>query len=213
MNWDNDDPAVRWAKTERAVIGVTDEGTGQAVWKFYRIYLPVGVAVLLAAGFVVGLWIYGNDPDERVAQLGVGLSFAAMGALVGSMVYSAKRVTPLVRPKHAGGLIWLEKPERKALMDQIEGKKPTIPGQVPVLRGAAALVRKGLAPTLLMFPGFMLLYVSQLLTTFRDGWTWFQWLWCALIPFMAALFVVTLRQFRRAGDFLARTGTAQEDSL
>lgn len=88
----------RWANVERSAIGVADYGIAGAVRIYFLVYLPVGTAFLIAVGALLAVPVFGLSPDDWPTYLGVGMSIAAVGVLVGGLVYARKRVNPLVRP-------------------------------------------------------------------------------------------------------------------
>jgi len=199
----------RWAKVEMSANGVTDYGIAKAVRTYYVVYLPVGAVLLIAVGAFLSVLVFGLSPDDWPSYLGFGISIAAVGALVGGLIYARKRVNPLVRPKRQGALIWLDRSERKGVRDQIFGKVPPVSDHLSAVRGIAVQIRQGLALQLLMVPGYVLLCVNQmLLATSRTGFLGFLWLWIPLAALFLTVFIMVVWQFRRTGRFLAQTSHA-----
>jgi hypothetical protein len=195
----------RWAKVERLAAGVTDYGVAAAVRAYYRVYLPVGVVFLTAVGAFVSILIFRPSPNDWSEYVGLGMSMAGIGVFVGGLIYAAKRVNPLVRPKRQGAMIWLEKSERKGVRDQIFGRTPPAGDHLPALRGMAAQTRQTLALQLLMVPGYLLLCANQILLTFRQGFQGFLVIWIPSTGLFLGLSIMALWQFTQAGRFLDRT--------
>jgi hypothetical protein len=107
-----------WAKVERSANGVADYGIAGAVRTYYVVYMPVGTAFLIAVGAFLAVPVFGLSPDDWPTYLGFGMSIAAVGVLVGGLVYARKRVNPLVRPQRQSALMWLDRPEHKVVRDQ-----------------------------------------------------------------------------------------------
>jgi len=200
----------RWAKVERSANGVADYGIAGAVRIYYLVYLPVGTAFLIAVGAFLAVPVFGLSPDDWPTYLGIGMSIAAGGVLVGGLVYARKRVNPLVRPHRQSALMWLDKSERKWVRDQILGKVPPVGHHLSALRGIAVQIRQALAMQLLLAPGFVLLCANQMLLAIsRKGFLGFLWFWIPLVMLFLTVFAIALWQFRRTEQFLARTSMSE----
>jgi hypothetical protein len=141
------------------------------------------------------------------------MSVAAVGVLAGGLVYAQKRVKPLVRPQRQSALIWLDRPERKVVRDQIFGKVPPADNHLPALRGIAVQIRQGLAMQLLLAPGYLLLCANQMLLAIsRKGFLGFLWVWIPLALLFLSIFATVLWQFSRTEQFLAQTSKAEHHS-
>ena len=204
----------RWAKVERSANGVADYGVAGAVRTYYLVYMPLGTAFLIAVGAFLAVPVFGLSPDDWPTYLGFGMSIAAVGVLVGGLIYARKRVKPLVRPQRQSALMWLDRPERKGVRDQIFGKVPTVGHHLPALRGIAVQIRQGLAMQLLLAPGYVLLCANQMLLAIsRKGSLGFLWLWIPLAILFLAMFATALWQFTRTEQFLAQTSTAEHPEV
>ncbi|MEZ2390185.1 hypothetical protein AB6813_11665 [bacterium RCC_150] len=195
----------RWAKVERSANRVADYGIARAVRTYYLVYLPLEAAFLIAVGAFIAVPVFGLSPDDWPTYLGFGMSIAAVGVLVGGLVYARKRVKPLVRPQRQNALIWLDRPERKVVRDQIFGKVPTAGNHLPALRGIAVQIRQGLAVQLLLVPGYVLLCTNQVLLAISRGFLGFLWLWIPLAILFLTTSATVLWQFSRTEQFLAPT--------
>ncbi|MFK4298463.1 NADH:ubiquinone oxidoreductase subunit K [Arthrobacter sp. GAS37] len=103
-------------------------------------------------------------------------------------------------------LLSLESEERKQVGRQIPGNAAIDPGHLVVTRGAAAQLRKGLATQLLLLaPIFPLLFISQAVRFALRGDIAAAWLMAVGIVAVVIGFALFVRDFRRAGRFLART--------
>lgn len=204
----------RWAKVERSANGVTDYGITMAVRNYFLVYMPVGTAFLIAVGALLSVPVFGLSPDDWPTYIGVGISVAAIGVFVGGLVYARKRVSPLVRPQRQSALMWLDRPERKSVRDQIFGRIPPEGHHLPALRGVAAQIRQGLAWQLLMTPGYVLLCANQMLLAISPGgFVGFLWVWIPLVILFLTVFATALWQFRRAEQFLAQTSVTERPEV
>lgn len=195
----------RWAKAMKRAQGIEDIGLGQAVKIYYTRYLPAGLAVLTVAGTLVGVLAPGPAPSGWASHVAFGIAFASFGALIGGLVYSAKKVAPAVRFGSLDVLISLESGEQKHVRRQIAGKAVIDREHLPVIRAAAVQQRKGLATQLLLMPFYLFLFTFQAanLTEPGDPFWWIMVVGAAGAV-LAILFVA--RDFRRTGRFLAHVG-------
>lgn len=204
----------RWAKVERSADGVADHGIARAVQTYYLVYLPVGAAFLIAVGAFLAVPVFELSPEDWPTYLGFGMSIAAVGVIVGGLVYARKRVNPLVRPQRQSALVWLDRSERKGVRDQIFGKVPPVGHHLPALRGIAVQIRQGLAMQLLLAPGYVLLCANQMLLAIsRKGFLGFLWLWIPLAILFLALIATALWQFKRTENFLAQTSMTERPEV
>jgi hypothetical protein len=168
----------------------------------YLVLFPVGTLLLIGLGFIVSAIALQIDFDDWIGPLGVGVSAASLGAFIGGFVYARKRVNPLVRSQRQSAAIWLEKPERKNVSDQIFGKGPPSPEHLPAVRGIAAQTRQAFALQLLLAPGYILMCAAQLLLNVRQGFEGISWIWPVLTALFPGLFTFSIWQFKRSGHFL-----------
>jgi hypothetical protein len=124
MGQEESEAEARWAKVEKIATGITDHGIAKALRAYYLVFVPIGALLLIGLGFIVSALVLQISLDDWTGPLGVGVSAASLGAFIGAFVYAKKRVVPLVQPQRQSALIWLEKPERKFVSDQIFGKVP-----------------------------------------------------------------------------------------
>jgi hypothetical protein len=197
--------ADRWAKATRIAEGITDYGISKALRPYFLVYLPLGVLVLTGIGYLILALIFGNVGEEWPEYLGAGLMLAGIGVIIGGFVYASKKVKPEVRPQRGQALVWLEKPEQKRIRKQIYGRIPPVPEELTVARGAAVQLRQGLAQGLLLIPGYLLIFVPQLVSA-RDGFLGV--LWISLLGLLVAVAIVTVWQFHQTTRFLERTAAS-----
>jgi hypothetical protein len=173
---------------------------------YYTRYFPAGVITLLVAGTVVGMLAFGGVLADWASFLVFGFFLAVLGVLIGGLVYNAKKVVPAARTGRVDVLLSLENEERKQVRRQIAGKAPVMPQHLMVTRGAAVQLRKGLATQLvLQAPLFPLIFIPQAVNFALRGDSVASWV--MVVGVVAAVIAVVLfvRDFRRAGRFLART--------
>ncbi|MCY0905431.1 hypothetical protein [Arthrobacter sp. H14-L1] len=80
----------RWASAARKAQGIADNGVGEALKTYFVLYFPVGVVVLIPVGTLCGVLAFGSGLDQWPSNLWLGSYLAAIGALVGGLVYNAK---------------------------------------------------------------------------------------------------------------------------
>jgi NADH:ubiquinone oxidoreductase subunit K len=196
----------RWDQAARRAQGLADNGLGAAVKTYYTRYFPAGVVILLAAGTVGGMLVFGGALAEWASFLVFGFFLAVLGVLIGGLVYNANKVVPAARTGRVDVLLSLENEERKQVRRQIAGKAAIDPEHLVVTRGAAVQLRKGLATQLLLLaPMFPLLFISQAVRFALRGDIVAAWLMAVGIVAVVIGFALFVRDFRRAGRFLART--------
>jgi hypothetical protein len=214
MSGSDSEASDRWAKVERSANGVADYGITGAVRTYYLVYIPLGTAFLIAVGAFLAVAVFGLSLDDWPTYIGFGMSIAAVGVFVGGLVYARKKVNPLVRPQRQSALMWLDRPERKVVRDQIFGKIPSADNRLPALRGIAVQTRQGLAMQLLLAPGYVLLCANQMLLTIsRNGFLGFLWFWIPLAILFLTIFATVLWQFLRTEKFLAQTSKDEHPEI
>ncbi len=191
----------RCASAAREAQGIADNGMGGALKTYFVLYFPVGLVVLIAVGTLGGILSFGGGAEQWPSNLWFGCFLAAVGALVGGLVYSAKKIAPAAELGRIDLLISLENQERKRVRRQILGRASLEPEHLAVTRGAAVQVRKGLATQLLLAPFFPLAFIPQAV----PGHSPFWWVMAILIAAQAGAGVLLVRDFRKAGRFLTRT--------
>lgn len=199
-------PNDRWAHAIRRAQGIADNGLGEALKTYYTRYFPAGLIILLAAGTLVGILAFGGTiADWGSYSVMFGFFLAVLGVLVGGLVYKAKKLAPAVQAGRVDVMLSLESEERKHVRRQIAGKADIDSEHLAVSRGAAVQLRKGLATQLLLAPVFPLLFIPQSMNFAFRGDSPAAWLMAAGVVAVLIGLVLLLRDFRRAGRFLART--------
>ncbi|UKA59814.1 hypothetical protein [Arthrobacter sp. FW306-2-2C-D06B] len=195
----------RWTVALRRSEGVQDIGLGEAVRTYYTRYFPVELALSVAVGAVIGALVFPDITGNAPALLGAGIALAAFSALIGGLIYNAKKVVPAAQSGKIDVLLSLDNDERKHVRRQIAGKAPLDTDHLPVIRAAAVQLRKNLATALLVQPMVPLFFIPQALNFAERGDSLFGWLMTigtAVIVIGIGFFV---RGFRRAGRFLTLT--------
>ncbi|MGC7152355.1 hypothetical protein ACJJV6_18220 [Arthrobacter nitrophenolicus] len=196
----------RWAYAAKRAQGLSDDGLGEAVKTYYTRYFPAGLVLLLAAGTVGGMLAFPGLRGDWASFLVFGFFLAAVGVLIGGLVYNSKKVVPAARSGRVDVLLSLEGEERKQIRREIAGKTEVDPQHLVVSRGAAVQQRKGLATQLVIqAPLFPLVFTPQAVNFALRGdivAAWVMTVGVVAAVIAAGLFV---RDFRRAGRFLART--------
>jgi hypothetical protein len=196
----------RWAHAARRGQGLADDGLGEAVKIYYTRYFPAGVVMLLVAGTVGGMLAFGGVLADWASFLVFGFFLAVLGVLIGGLVYNAKKVVPAARTGRVDVLLSLENEERKQVRRQIAGKAAVDPQHLMVTRGAAVQLRKGLATQLvLQAPLFPLIFIPQAVNFALRGDSVAAWVMAVGVVAAVIAVVLFVRDFRRAGRFLART--------
>lgn len=199
----------RWDHAARRAQGLADNGLGEAVKTYYTRYFPGGVVVLLVVGTLGGMLALGGALMEWASFLVFGFFLAVLGVLIGGLVYNAKKVVPAARTGRVDVLLSLESEERKQVRRQIAGKAAIDPEHLVVTRGAAVQLRKGLATQLLLLaPMFPLLFIPQAVGFALRGDIVAAWVMAVGVVATGIGVVLFVRDFRRAGRFLA--GTAEQ---
>ena len=98
--------------------------------------------VLEAAGTGVGLLIVGGTQSDRASYLVFGFALAAVGTIIGGLIYNAKEVASAARLPRGDVLYPLESEERKQINRRIAGKSPIDREHLSVTRAGAAQQRK-----------------------------------------------------------------------
>lgn len=132
----------RWSRAIRKARGVEDIGLGPAVKTYYTRYFPVGVLVLTAAGAAAALLGFTDPLDDWGLALSVGLLLAAVGAVVGGLVYNAKKVAPAAQLNKTEVLFPLDSGERQQIQRRIMGKAAIVQERPCVARAGAVQMRK-----------------------------------------------------------------------
>jgi hypothetical protein len=63
------------------------------------LYLPAGAILLTGLGFGVFSLVFGDLEANWPQFLGFGCGIASLGILVGGLVYSSRKVRPMIRPQ------------------------------------------------------------------------------------------------------------------
>lgn len=194
----------RWAHAVRRAHGIDDKGLGEAVRTYYTRYFPAGLLVLVAAGTLAGMLGFGAAPSDWPSYLIFGIFLAALGVVVGGLIYNSTKLVPAARVGRVDVLLSLESEERKQIRRQIAGKAAVDPEHLSVARASAVQLRKGLATQLLLAPFFVCVFIPQAarLTVRGDPFSWFMAVGVVGVLIGMAFLI---RDFRRTGRFLART--------
>lgn len=196
----------RWAHAAKRAQGLSDDGLGEAVKTYYTRYFPAGLVILLSAGTVGGMLAFRAVPGDWASFLVFGFFLAILGVLIGGLVYNSKKVVPAARTGRVNVLLSLEGEERKQVRKEIAGKTELDPQHLVVSRGAAVQLRKGLATQLVIqAPFFPLVFTPQAVNFALRGDTVAAWVMTVGVVAAVIAVVLLVRDFRRAGRFLART--------
>ncbi len=192
------EPRDRWAKAEQHSHGVTDNGLGSALRRYYTHYFPIGALIILGLTITGGYLLAGDGPIHWQRTLSLAAILAGFASIIGSTIYERDHLTPSVHLGSSNDLLsLLEKDGSKELIRVINGKAPIDAGHLTVARAVAIQQRKKTASTLLGAPAFL-----PILSLIGTPLGWFS------VALMAALLIVTMRfirNFRRQGRFLATT--------
>ncbi|ALE06207.1 hypothetical protein AL755_13260 [Arthrobacter sp. ERGS1:01] len=194
----------RWSRAMNNARDVEDLGMGEAVKTYYLRYFPAGALVLVAAGTVLGTIVFRGDGSSWSLNLAFGLLFAMAGALVGGLVYIAKKVSPAALTYRSDVLLPLENLERKHVTRQIAGKAPIEREHLSVARAGAVQQRKSLARQLVLAPAYVFLFTAQA-TNWAGQEKPLAWIMLMLVAVWLISIVLLVRDFRRAGRFLVST--------
>ncbi|SDK72920.1 hypothetical protein SAMN04487916_102307 [Arthrobacter sp. ov407] len=191
----------RWATATRRAQGIADLGLGGALKTYYTLYFPAGVIILVAAGTVGGTLAFGGAPADWPSFLVFGFFLAVLGAAIGGLIYNAKKIAPAAELGRIDVLLSLEDKERKDIRRQILGKTPVDPDHLVVSRAAAVQLRKNLATQLVWMPVLPLVFIPQVIR----GAGFISWFMAAGVAVLVIGAIYSVRDFQRAGSFLART--------
>lgn len=195
-------PDDRWATATRRAQGVADLGLGRALKTYYTLYFPAGVIILFSVGMGLGILAFGSDQGDWASLLAFGFNFAALGAIIGGLLYNAKKIAPAAELGKIDVLVSLENEERKDIRREVLGKAPVDPNHLAVSRAVAVQLRKNLATQLTWMPALVFLFIPQV---FRgDGVL--SWVMALAVAVQVIAAILVARDFRRTGRFLARTG-------
>lgn len=191
---------ARWAKAGRYAQGFADNGMGEALRVYYTCYFPAGVVLYIGALALIVPLLSGGEPTDWGSVLQFGSFLFALLAAVAGFTYNAKRIKPRAElGKKLSITIGLEVDEQKYVKRVISGKEP--PPQDPVhlmvARSVAVQARKTNATNLLVVPMY-----SYCLGSIPGGLSFF---WIIIVAVFVLAAILFLRDFRRAGRFLAAT--------
>jgi hypothetical protein len=136
----------------RRAQGIEDNGLGEAVTTYYTRYFPAEFFILVAAATVGATLAFPGTPEKWPTFLTFGFLLGFLGALIGGLIYNAKKVVPAAKLGRIDVLLSLENEEQKQVRRQIAGKAPLDPEHLAVTRAAAVQLRKGLATQLILQP-------------------------------------------------------------
>ena len=108
---------------------------------------------------------------------------------------------PAVKLGRIDVLLSLEDGERKDIRRQVLGKSPLDPDRLAVSRAAAVQLRKNLATQLIWMSVYPFVFLPQVIR--GDGFT--SWLMAGGVALLLTGTLFIVRDFQRAGGFLART--------
>jgi hypothetical protein len=193
----------RWASARRRAQGIADHGMGVALKNYFVFYLPVGFVVLISIGTIGGMLAMAGAIADWSSYLLFGFFLALLGALIGGLVYNAKKVRPAAELGRVDVLFSLQQHEQKHVRRQILGKVPLDVEHLAVTRGAAVQLRKNLATQLILAPPFLIAFLPQAVPVLDRNPIW--WLVALFVCAYAVSMVFLGRDFRRAGRFLTQT--------
>jgi hypothetical protein len=191
----------RWASAARRAQGLADNGLGEAVKAYYRLYLPIGFGLLISVGTLGATLVFGEGLASWPSYLRFGFLLAALGVVAGGFIYNARKVRPAAEVGRSDVMLSLEGHEQKHVRRQVFGKASIEPEHLVVTRGAAVQLRKNLATQLIMAPMLPLIFIPQSVPGSSDIW----WLMAIGVGVQAIAIVFLLHEFRQAGRFLSRT--------
>jgi hypothetical protein len=191
----------RWATATRRAQGIADRCLDSALKTYYTRYFPAGVIILVTAGTVGGMLAFGGGPADLPSFLVFGFFLAVLGAVIGGLIYNAKRIAPAASTGRIDVLLSLEDEERTDIRRQILGKTPIDPEHLVVSQAAAVQLRKNVATQLIWMSVFPLVFIPQVIR----GAGFVSWFMAAGVLVMAIGAMYSVRDFQRAGRFLDRT--------
>ncbi|MGP9504250.1 hypothetical protein ACT3TS_18820 [Specibacter sp. AOP5-B1-6] len=194
----------RWAKAMKRSQGVEDIGLGPALKIYYTRYVPVVLAVLIVVGSLVGTLVFGSALSDWLTYVPAGMALAAFGAIVGGLIYNAKRMVPAVHFGRLDVMFLLKNEEQKHVRHQVAGKAAVDHEHLRVIRAAAVQQRKGLATQLLIIPFYPLFFIFQATGIAVPGEP-FWWITVVGAAGVMLAVVFLVRDFQRPGRFLAKT--------
>lgn len=196
----------RWSEAARRSQGVTDRGLGEAVRRYYAVYFPAGLVALVALLSVAALLIFGPTLVWSTV-LELALAFAGVAALIGGLIYNAKKIRPAADLGRIDVLVSLTGDEQKQIRRQFLGKAPVKADHATVARAAAVQHRKNVATQLILLPMLPLVFIAQAVPGSSDIW----WLMALGVAVYIVGAVMLAREFRQAGRFLHSTAGPPRD--
>lgn len=196
-----DDRSTKWARAERAALGLADGGVGVAVRRYYTTVTPVILLIGVAVAVIVVLVF--DEPVAWTTTASGALQVSGILTLVYGFVYASKKVNPLVTPDRASVNILLHKDDSRSIRKQINGAAPVQDDQVVVARGVAIQMLQGLALQLSIANGQLMIFAGGIYL----GST-FRLFWALLALVSACLLVVMIWHFRKTQRFLKDTEPA-----
>lgn len=124
-----------WASAWRRAQGIADHGLGEAVKTYYVFYLPVGIVVLISIGTIGGMLALGGALTDWSSYLLFGFFLTLLGALIGGLIYNAKRVRPAADLGRIDVLFSLQEHEQKHVRRQILARSRLTSNTLPSLEG------------------------------------------------------------------------------
>lgn len=196
----------RWANARRRSQGIEDNGLGKAVKAYYTRCVPAGLVALIIVVTFVGILAFPDAPEMWSTLLSFGFLLGVVVALVGGLIYNAKKVVPAANLGKIDVLFSLKSEEQKQVRRQITGKAPLDPDHLGVTRAAAVQLRKGLATQLLLLPLMPCVFAAQALNFALGGDNLVAMLMAAAVVGIVIADGFLIRDFRRTGRFLTHTG-------
>jgi len=201
---------ARWARAAARAEGLTDLGIGDAVRRYYVVYLPVIVLVAIGSTFVfASLWPPAPG-SLLVAAVASGLMMGGLASSIAGLVYASKKIGPKVQPRRIGVTVGLTADEAKRVRRQIFGRDP-VEDDLRVLRAAAVQTREGLGRQLVISPPLMLLFLGQAMS--RGVTSPLDVIMLAALLGMMVAMAFVVREFHQTGAFIATTATPAADDL
>ena len=194
----------RWAKAAKRAQGLADNGLGAAVKVYYTRFWLVGVIVLVPINSLAAALAFGASNGDWPTHLTFGCMLAGLGTMIGGLIFNSKRVVPAAEYGNVDVTLSLTSEERRHVRRQVAGKAAVVPEHLTVTRGAAVQIRKAFATQLLIMPSYPLFLIAQAINGVgrNDPFGW-VFAGLAFLSLIGLLFLI--RDFRRTGQFLART--------
>ncbi|MEZ2390196.1 hypothetical protein AB6813_11720 [bacterium RCC_150] len=207
MNRSEDGEATRrWAEAERLAAGLpseTERSRNRRAWAFITLFVLILAAIGCAAAFLLPQNLLGDAVAVADWLKTTGYIIEAVAILLGIAIWVHATRTGQ-RPTRRGMVLApLSLTQRRRIANQIKGREPVDPEEMPVVLAAAHQSLAAQRFSLRILPAYFLFTVGNLLWT---DWGLAKVLFVvALIMFVAAVPFV-LKSLRRTKGFLKNAG-------